>query len=201
VTTEERPRISDPVVMRALAHPARVAIMEHLGGVRAGATATECAQVVGLSPSATSYHLRALDRAGFVEEAPGRGDGRERLWRARLRSYSIDAGDSQDPETLAAEEAVIGVLLTREHKRALHWLRTQHSEPALWRRAALMADIMLLVTPQELQEVTEKMMALLEPYQRANREQDPPPGARRVSMQVRAVPVPEPAQLRPSSPE
>jgi DNA-binding IclR family transcriptional regulator len=34
------------------------------------ATATECAEVAGLSPSPCSYHLRALARHGFVEETP-----------------------------------------------------------------------------------------------------------------------------------
>ncbi|WP_232075867.1 ArsR/SmtB family transcription factor [Phytohabitans suffuscus] len=38
--------------------------------------------MAGLSPSATSYHLRALARYGLVEQAPSRGDGRERVWRA-----------------------------------------------------------------------------------------------------------------------
>src|SRR5262249_56777146 len=73
--------VSDPHVMRAMAHPARLAIMEFLGD-GAVATATECAEVCGLSPSATSYHLRALAKVGLVEEAPSRGDGRERVWRA-----------------------------------------------------------------------------------------------------------------------
>ena len=58
------------------------------------ATATECAEVCGLSPSATSYHLRALAKAGLVEEAPSRGDGRERVWRAaRGRPADRDGAD------------------------------------------------------------------------------------------------------------
>ncbi|WP_442933752.1 ArsR family transcriptional regulator [Micromonospora sp. CPCC 205556] len=57
--------------MRALAHPARIAIMEHLSTREGGATA--CAEIVGLSPSATSYHLRASVKFGLVEQAPSRG--------------------------------------------------------------------------------------------------------------------------------
>src|SRR5713226_3824820 len=51
--------ITDPRAMRALAHPARIAILQHLV-VDGPATATECAEIAGLSPSACSYHLRAL---------------------------------------------------------------------------------------------------------------------------------------------
>ncbi|HEY6478704.1 MAG TPA: winged helix-turn-helix domain-containing protein, partial [Streptosporangiaceae bacterium] len=42
------------VLMRAMAHPARLALMAHLGH-SGPATATECAGVVDLSPSAVSY--------------------------------------------------------------------------------------------------------------------------------------------------
>ncbi|WP_442933369.1 winged helix-turn-helix domain-containing protein [Micromonospora psammae] len=45
--------------------------MEHLSTREGGATA--CAEIVGLSPSATSYHLRALAKFGLVEQAPSRG--------------------------------------------------------------------------------------------------------------------------------
>src|SRR6267154_5444983 len=48
--------IRDAAVMRAMAHPARLALLQHLRN-SGPATATECAGVVGLSPSATSYHL------------------------------------------------------------------------------------------------------------------------------------------------
>jgi DNA-binding transcriptional ArsR family regulator len=74
-------KIRDPAVMRALAHPARLTLMQHLGSV-GPVTATESAEIVGLSPSATSYHLRALAKVGLIEEAPGRGDGRERRWQS-----------------------------------------------------------------------------------------------------------------------
>src|ERR671939_1979408 len=65
--------------MRALAHPTRLALLDHLHAA-GQATATECAAAVGDSPSSCSYHLRALAKWGFVEEAEG-GVGRERPWR------------------------------------------------------------------------------------------------------------------------
>src|SRR3982751_427340 len=89
-------RISDPRVMRALAHPARIGIVEYLHNSGAVVTATECAGMVGLSPSATSYHLRELAKYGLVEQAPSRGDGRERVWRSTGTGLRIDA-DQQEP--------------------------------------------------------------------------------------------------------
>src|SRR5581483_975952 len=112
---QEPPRlhIRDPGVMRALAHQARLAILEHLMTHEA-ATATECAAVCGLSPSATSYHLRALAKVGLVEEAPGRGDGRERLWRSAVPGGFMVATEQDPdapPEVRAAEDELIDAFL------------------------------------------------------------------------------------------
>src|SRR6188474_2788090 len=101
----ESTRITDPQVMRALAHPARIEIMEHLGSTGAVVTATECAELVGLSPSATSYHLRELAKYGLVEQAPSRGDARERVWRSTSSGFSVD-GDLAEPETRASQRAL-----------------------------------------------------------------------------------------------
>src|ERR1700689_73839 len=82
-------KLTDPRMMRALAHQARIAIWEYLG-LRGPATATECAEVAGLSPSACSYHLRALARYGFVEEDLASAvDGRQRPWRARIIVFEM----------------------------------------------------------------------------------------------------------------
>src|SRR5580700_6759038 len=80
-------RFEDPRSIRALAHPARMAIIDALA---AGdeLTATQCAELTGLSPSATAYHLKFLERYGFAETAPARHDGRERPWRATGRQQT-----------------------------------------------------------------------------------------------------------------
>ena len=57
--------LSDPRAIKALAHPARLAVIDELFAGRE-LTATECAQVAGLSLSAMSYHLRALEKWGIV---------------------------------------------------------------------------------------------------------------------------------------
>src|SRR5579859_810386 len=94
-------KVTDPVMMRALAHPARIDILLHLI-VHGPATATECAEVAGLSPSACSYHLRTLARYGLAEEAPDEAaDGRQRPWRAGMVSFDIPAQDDDPVAKLA----------------------------------------------------------------------------------------------------
>ncbi|PZV96243.1 Helix-turn-helix domain-containing protein [Micromonospora phaseoli] len=186
----EPPRvtISDPQTLRAIAHPARLAIMEHLGSTEGAVTATECAEVVGLSPSATSYHLRALARFGLVEEAPSRGDARERLWRSTVQSWSVDAGRNADPSVRDAEQAVVEVVLARELERSRDWLRRAPQESEEWYRNGILNESLLLLTSQELAELNKAVLALLRPYRRRTRT-DPPAGARRVAIQYKALPL------------
>ncbi|MEV4199833.1 metalloregulator ArsR/SmtB family transcription factor [Micromonospora globbae] len=181
-------RISDPQVMRALAHPARLTIMEHLSSLPAGATATECAEIVGQSPSATSYHLRELAKAGLVEPAPSRGDARERVWRTVGSSWEVDAGRDAEPDAVAAQTALIEAWLGRELDRSRGWLRRASTEPPEWYAAARLFDSQLLLTAEELTELNDAIDRLLEPYRKRTRT-DPPAGARTVSIHYKALPV------------
>lgn len=173
--------------MRALAHPARIAIMEYLTSTGAAVTATECADVVGLSPSATSYHLRELARYGLVQEAPSRGDARERLWRSAVESVSMDAGRQSDAEAQAAVRAVVEIFVAQELERVRDWLRRVPDEPKEWYDAAWQSRTTLLLTAQELAELNEAVMKLFEPYVRRTRT-DPPAGARPVSAYFTTLP-------------
>jgi DNA-binding transcriptional ArsR family regulator len=172
--------------MRAMAHPARLAIMDYLSG-GAVATATECAEVCGLSPSATSYHLRALARAGLVEEAPSRGDGRERVWRASHVSVRIDP-ESDSPEALSAARELMEVVLARDEEKIARWMDSAESEPKEWYDAAGLTRHQLMLTAPELTELFKSVEKLLEPYGRIERP-NPPEGARKVGVLFRAIPT------------
>jgi DNA-binding transcriptional ArsR family regulator len=74
--------ISDPQAVRALAHQARMEALDELFSSGRSRTATELASRSNLTPSAMSYHLRALERFGLVERAASAGDARERRWKA-----------------------------------------------------------------------------------------------------------------------
>jgi DNA-binding transcriptional ArsR family regulator len=183
---EQPAAILDTAVMRAMAHPARLALLEHLrnGGP---ATATECAGVVGLSPSATSYHLRALARAGLVEAAPGRGDGRERLWRITAGRYAVTGVADLAPEGRDALRALLESLLAWDDVRVRRYLSHLDSEPAEWQDAAFFMDSTLQLTAEELTTLSQAMDTLIAPY-RKDRRRDLPPGTRPVSVAIRALP-------------
>lgn len=81
------PLLDDHDRMRAVSHPARWRVLQELwnGSVL---TSTDAAELVGLSPSAMSYHLRRLAALGLVEQSPS-ADGRERPWRASTEGLNM----------------------------------------------------------------------------------------------------------------
>ncbi len=187
--------IRDPKVMRAMAHPARLAILEYLTDGHE-ATATECAEVCGLSPSATSYHLRELAKVGLLEEAPSRGDGRERVWRAAVGGYQIEVEDPS-PETFPAALALLDFILIRDDAQARRWFERAAEEPKEWFDAASMTRRQLVMTAAELTALFEAVNELMAPYGRAERK-DPPPGARGGAALSRAFPPDNPPPKYPA---
>lgn len=177
--------------MRALAHPARLAILDHLSLTDAGATATECAEVVRLSPSATSYHLRALAQTGLIEEAPSRGDARERVWRSRYRDFSVGADTDATPDDLAAETAMGEAFLAHQNEKVRRFLAVAKEYGDQWYQAATMMDKTLMVTAAELTELIAGIDELARPFTRPERD-NPPADARNVTFQLRAVPLDPP---------
>jgi DNA-binding transcriptional ArsR family regulator len=180
--------IGDPRVLRALAHPARLEIMEHLSATDASVTATECAEIVGLSPSATSYHLRELAKVGMVEQAPSRGDGRERVWRSAAHSWGVDVAPDADAELAAAEDSLIDTYLTWEFARLRDWLARARAEPKEWHDASVYSGSTLLVTADELRRLTAAVRDLLAPLKFRERADAPPDGARKVAVTFAAYP-------------
>src|SRR5215472_18385161 len=116
--------LSDPRAIRALAHPARLALIEALLPGQE-LTATEAAALTGLSPSATSYHLKALAKWGIVEAGEARADGRDRPWRGTGRTVEVS---SQVPgSTAVAEVAIMGTFLDRTRALATEFLENEAS--------------------------------------------------------------------------
>src|SRR3954453_15722641 len=101
---EDRRHITDVRTMRALANPVRYRILGHLME-HGPQTASECAEVVGVTPSNCSYHLRELARYGLVERVEATAaDGRERPWRPTATGHRFGPGDWEvsDPATAYA---------------------------------------------------------------------------------------------------
>jgi DNA-binding IclR family transcriptional regulator len=171
-------RLTDPKTMRALAHPARIALWQHLM-LEGPATATECAPVAGLSPSACSYHLRQLARYGFVEQDPAAAaNGRERPWRVKVISTILEETPSEPVAAMAAR--LLEYSLDEHWQEGRRRYAAREAEyPVQWRRAAGTDRTALYATAAELQVLREQIRALYRPLIRTS-GQDRPAGSRPV---------------------
>jgi DNA-binding transcriptional ArsR family regulator len=158
-------KLEDAQLLRAMAHPLRLRLFGTLRMDGPG-TASELGRRLGESSALTSYHLRILAKYGFVEDDPERNRGRERWWRV------VDEGlewslDTDDPGLLEADRA-LGRQVAAEYGR---WLQRWHDEmpdwERPWRAAANATDQWFELTPAELRELGEEVIAVLERY--ANR--------------------------------
>ena len=160
--TPLRYRFENPRSIRALAHPARLAIIDALA-TGEELTATQCAELTGLSPSATAYHLKLLERYGFAETAPLRPDRRERPWRATGRQIQVDL-DGSTPAGASAAAAVVAAYIDTTRAIAVEFTEGEHAEPEEWRDAAVLNNADLWLTVEEFQRVAKELGAVLEPY-------------------------------------
>ena len=184
-----RMKVTDVRVLAALAHPARLAIL-HLLLTIGESTATQCAAVVGESPSSCSYHLRHLEKFGLVERVEAGADesvdGRTRRWRTVATGFDFGEPHSTgSPELVAASAALISTGLDENLRLARHYLSHLDDVPEAWQDAASFSTYALMVTSDELREVMEAIDAIVRPLRGAAR-QDAPEDARPVRLSLEA---------------
>jgi DNA-binding transcriptional ArsR family regulator len=169
---ERRRRITDPRELRALAHPLRLALLDHLMSL-GEQTAAQCAEAVGSTTSNCSYHLRALGRAGFVEPATS-SDRRERPWRATSTALTFGPVDAERSPAAAGAALVVDELSLARDEELTRQARRHHDEqPAEWRAAEAYDTYALKLTAAELAELTEQIDRLVRPFIAMTRHDTP----------------------------
>lgn len=184
------PPISDPERIRALAHPVRLELLDFLGDVDE-ATATECAERIDESVASCSFHLRQLERYGYIERADQRG--REKPWRAIKGGY--DLRPQQDlPGSATAVAEVAALHMARETERVHRYLGQLDRESPAWANAATVTSTSFWAKAEEVAQLSEDLRGLAERF--AGRSDDPslrPEGARQIRLFGIVNPDPEPA--------
>jgi DNA-binding transcriptional ArsR family regulator len=193
--TERKPRrtparpaertLTDPRAIKALAHPARLSVLDALSG-DVELTATECAAAAGVSPSAMSYHLRALEKWGFVERAENSTDGRERPWRSVPGGWRIEA--MPDRAATAATTTITSLMLDRMRVDIAKWFDREREQPSEWRDATTVENRALWLTAEEAEHLRDVYEEATDAY-RGRSAADHPDGARRVRLGRVVVPI------------
>jgi hypothetical protein len=184
--------LTDPTVMRALAHPVRTALFELLSALDT-LTATQASELLGESPANCAFHLRTLAKYGFAEEAGG-GRGRERPWKATDLNISIST-EQDDQQAAVAASTLSKFWLEQWIERARQTYGTGTSLPG-WERVSGWSRNAPFLTPDETLALSREIDALIRQYE--PRKSDPslrPPGALPVEWSVFHAPMAELAGL------
>jgi DNA-binding transcriptional ArsR family regulator len=171
--------------MKALAHPARLAALDALEEGRE-VTATECAEAAGITPSAMSYHLRALEKWGFVERVEQSEDGRERPWRAVPDAWLL--APVGDRAMHAATSAVLATTFDRVQGELSRWAERESKQSAEWRGIASVESAPVWLTAEEASELRDLYSEFVD-SRRGRTARDHPDGARRVRTLRLLVPL------------
>ncbi|MCW2783237.1 MAG: putative transcriptional regulator [Marmoricola sp.] len=162
-----------PEGLKALSHPGRLRM---LGLLRSDgpATATTLAVRLGLNSGATSYHLRQLEKHGFVVEDTERGNARDRWWRAAHQSTHTDSADMTTPEEHDTYDAYLQSVVMFHDERMQRSLEERRLLPAAWRDAGDLSDWSLRLTAQRAQELVLAVHELIDGF---GEDADDDPGA------------------------
>ncbi|MGI8664460.1 MAG: winged helix-turn-helix domain-containing protein [Jatrophihabitans sp.] len=179
-----RRTLADPIAIRALAHPIRLQLRDLLD-LRGPLTAAAAARELGISQALASHHLRQLAKYRFVEPAPAT-DARERPWQITETSVSWRGAERTDQGAAAAD--LLELLLANQAIQHLaDWQRRRRDWDSSWRDHAGLAQNLLELTAQEMQELGTAIDALIAPYTRPRSQ--PATGTVMVDLTIVGVPL------------
>jgi DNA-binding transcriptional ArsR family regulator len=181
--------VLEMAALKGLAHPLRVAIIDVLSAY-GPATASALAERLGESSGATSYHLRQLERHGFVREDTTRGSGRERWWERVPRPISLNATEMGPTSADREASDLVMAEWQRNRQRRLsaylaHGLESVGKE---WVEAGAVSTANVQLTRQQMHELTEDLAAVVDRYIAKFRNQKKP-GARPVQVHIDVFPL------------
>ncbi len=182
-------RITDPERIRALTHPVRLELLDYLGDVRQ-ATATECAERLGESVASCSFHLRTLERHGFIERAQRRG--REKPWQLVSAGWEMRPAPDM-PGSLPAITELAALQVVREGERFHRFLAQADREPEDWIQAVTVTMSSFWANAEEMAQLSRDIQQLTRRFD--DRGVDParrPAGARQGRLFATVNPDPDP---------
>lgn len=188
-TDELEGRAADLDGLKALAHPLRVQIIEALS-TYGEQTASGLAERLGESSGATSYHLRQLEKHGYVREVAGRGTGRERWWERVPGPIHLGSAELDETEAGRAASRVIMREWLHHREAGLRDVIERGHEVLApnWREALALQSASVHVTAEQLEKLNHDIVDLIVAFAREHRGQRVP-GSRPVHLQYYAYPV------------
>lgn len=164
--------LDNPVAIRAIAHPVRLALIG-LVSREGPTTSAQAARELGISQALASHHLRQLAKYGFLEPA-AQHNGRDRPWQGTAVTTSW-RGTGTDPQRAAAADVLERLIAEQAVAKLLDWQQRSSREDARWRDVTGVSSHLMYLTLDELAELTDAIDALVTPLVRRRQAGEPRP--------------------------
>lgn len=165
----------DLVALRALAHPLRVQILDTLS-TYGPFTASGLGERLGESSGATSYHLRQLEKHGFVREVEGKGTSRERWWERTPGSINVGSDDAiATPAGRSAANMIFRQMRHNQDRMLTDFVERGPDELSPeWLDGSVISALNTRLTPEQMREFVTEFMKLADKYIIPNKNQQAP---------------------------
>ena len=157
-------KITDPRVLRAIAHPTRTRVLDELE-MAGPQRAADIAEALGIPANQASFHLRQLAKYGLIEEAPEAArDGRDRVWKAVDEEMAVDLSEI---EKMPGGKAAVGVFrrqwLAKAHVALDRSMTTEKRKDA----TTNVLSGTLRLTKAEAQQLSDDLKEVFDRYREA----------------------------------
>ena len=160
--------VSDPRVLRAIAHPTRNRILSELSA-SGSARAADLARELGIPANQASFHLRQLAKYGIVEEAPEEArDRRDRVWRVTAdRGYQVNLNTLAES---AGGDAAVAVYKDQLEARAASLARLALTDDGEEHSRRTVSDSAIRLSDDERDEFAEEIRDLFDRWRDRTRD-------------------------------
>jgi DNA-binding transcriptional ArsR family regulator len=178
--------VTDPVALRALAHPLRVRLLRLVREHRP-VTNAELAAMVGESTASVSYHLSVLARHGFVEPDPTPGaTRRHKPWRTTYDSMRMTSTEVGATPLESPGGGALAAMLADDRSVQDAYLSAPSAPEGTVRDAAIFQISRVVLDAERAEELAAAVSDLIDRYRR---EGDPGEGEARFAVTFVAVPL------------
>jgi DNA-binding transcriptional ArsR family regulator len=154
--------VSDPRMLRGIAHPVRNRILAELSAA-GPLRAADVAEQIGVPANQASFHLRQLAKYGLVEEAPELArDGRDRVWRM-VHEHGLTV-NLDDLEAAPGGRAAVNVFRRAATADAHALVESAYARRNDKRAHVMTADQAVRLTPDEARQFARELTDFVESW-------------------------------------
>ncbi len=154
--------ITDSKVLSAMSHPQRRRLLDALA-VDGPSSVSMLSARTGQAVGSVSHHMKVLAAGELVEEAPELAhDRRERWWRlTNRRNRWSSTTFAEDPAGSIVADAAMSLELEHHVEKVRAWNARREEAQRGWSDAAFSTSTWLRLSPAELHELADELVALL----------------------------------------